>query len=85
MSWTPRPAPLSTNRSERPAAELRRHMTEVFESIRADVRRTAEYLRLRIETMDQERVERLENRIRMLEQWFEILEESKLREFRRRP
>jgi vacuolar-type H+-ATPase subunit E/Vma4 len=70
---------------ERPAAELRRHMTEVFESIRADVRRTAEYLRLRIETMDQERVERLENRIRMLEQWFEILEESKLREFRRRP
>jgi hypothetical protein len=60
-------------------------MTEVFESIRADVRRTAEYLRLRIETMDQERVERLENRIRMLEQWFEILEESKLREFRRRP
>jgi hypothetical protein len=60
-------------------------MTEVFESIRADVRRTAKYLRLRIETMDQERVERLENRIRMLEQWFEILEESKLREFRRRP
>jgi len=59
-------------------------MTEVFESVRADVRRMVEQLRLHITRMDQERIERLENRIRMLERRFEILEESRLRQLRRR-
>jgi len=59
-------------------------MTEVFESLRADVRRMVEQLRLHITRMDQERIERLENRIRMLERRFEILEESRLRQLRRR-
>jgi len=59
-------------------------MTEVFESIRADVRRMVEHLRLHIERMDQERIERLESRIRMLERRFEILEERTLRQWRRR-
>jgi len=59
-------------------------MTEVFQSLRADVRRMVEQLRLHITRMDQERIERLENRIRMLERRFEILEESRLRQLRRR-
>jgi len=59
-------------------------MTEVFESVRADDRRMVEQLRLHITRMDQERIERLENRIRMLERRFEILEESRLRQLRRR-
>ena len=69
---------------DRPTAELQRHMTEVFESLRADVRRIAEYLRLHIEKMDRERVDRLADRISMLEQRFEILEESRVRELCRR-
>jgi polyhydroxyalkanoate synthesis regulator phasin len=64
--------------------ELQRHMTEVFESIRADVRCMTEYLRLHTEKMNLERVDRLEDRVRRLEQRFEILEESRVRELCRR-